>query len=73
MFQFKNNQDLDKWVVTTDSDHNEGKSSAKLEISDASAGLFHGYVNGDVVKDGKIKRTGYANIRTKRVRVRYLI
>lgn len=68
VFKFQNEQDLDKWVVTTDSDHNEGKSSAKLEISDASAGLFHGYVNADVVKDGKIKRTGYANVRTKRVR-----
>lgn len=69
VFNFKDKSSLDKWVVTTDMDHNEGKSTAKLELSNSGAGLFHGVVNSEHIKDGVIKRTGYANIRTKRVRV----
>lgn len=68
VFNFKNESALDTWVVTTDADHREGKSSAKLELSSAGAGLFHGNVNSEHIKDGIVKRTGYANIRTKRVR-----
>ncbi|XP_036323109.1 complex I intermediate-associated protein 30, mitochondrial [Rhagoletis pomonella] len=68
VFDFKDETALDKWVVTTDADHREGKSMAKLELSAAGAGLFHGDVNSEHVKDGIVKRTGYANIRTKRVR-----
>ncbi|CAD6994449.1 unnamed protein product [Ceratitis capitata] len=68
VFNFKEDNALDRWVVTTDADHREGKSIAKLELSAAGAGLFHGSVNSEHVKDGVIKRTGYANIRTKRVR-----
>lgn len=69
VFNFKDKSALDKWVVTTDMDHNEGKSTAALELSNAGAGLFHGEVCSEHVKDGVIKRTGYANIKTKRVRV----
>lgn len=68
-FNFKDKSSLDKWTVTTDMDHNEGKSTAALELSSCGAGLFHGHVNSEHIKDGIIKRTGYANIRTKRVRV----
>ncbi|XP_054733502.1 complex I intermediate-associated protein 30, mitochondrial [Anastrepha obliqua] len=68
VFNFKAENALDKWVVTTDADHREGKSTASLELSAAGAGLFHGNVNSEQVKDGIVKRTGYANMRTKRVR-----
>ncbi|KAM7361047.1 complex I intermediate-associated protein 30 [Cochliomyia hominivorax] len=68
VFNFKEKSSLDKWIVTTDMDHNEGKSTAQLELSNSGAGLFHGMVNSEHIKDGVIKRTGYANIRTKRVR-----
>jgi len=67
-FQFKTPESLDNWIVTADSDHKEGKSTAKLELSAAGAGLFHGNVCAEHVKDGIIKRTGYANIKSKRVR-----
>lgn len=69
VFTFKDKSSLDKWTVTTDMDHNEGKSTATLELSNSGAGLFSGEVNSEHVKDGVIKRTGYANVRTKRVRV----
>lgn len=68
VFTFNNPEKLNKWVVTTDSDHNEGKSEAKLEISNCGAGLFHGHIDSQFLHDGKIKRTGYANIRTIRAR-----
>ncbi|XP_018784615.1 PREDICTED: complex I intermediate-associated protein 30, mitochondrial [Bactrocera latifrons] len=68
VFNFKNESAFDTWIVTTDADHREGKSTAKLEMSSGGAGLFHGNVNSEHVKDGIVKRTGYANIRTKRVR-----
>lgn len=67
-FTFKDKQDLDKWVATSDKDHNEGNSIANFEISPAGHGLFHGTVDSEIKLDGKIKRTGYANITTKRVR-----
>ncbi|CAD7085308.1 unnamed protein product [Hermetia illucens] len=67
-FSFKNDKDLEKWTTTTDKDHNEGFSEATLEISPAGHGLFHGHVDSRLLKDGKIKKSGYANIRTKRVR-----
>ena len=73
VFNFKDKSALDKWIVTTDMDHNEGKSTAALELSNAGAALFHGVVNSEHVKDGVIKRTGYANIKTKRVRVSEII
>lgn len=69
VFNFKSPESLDKWTVTCDSDHNEGNSIAKLEITGGNTGFFHGYVDSRELKDGKIKRTGYANIRTKPVRV----
>lgn len=72
VFDFKEKQSLDKWTVTTDSDHAEGRSTATLGISNSKAGLFSGEVNSEHIKDGVVKRTGYANIRTKRVRVSVL-
>uniref|UniRef100_A0A1B0A8X0 NADH:ubiquinone oxidoreductase intermediate-associated protein 30 domain-containing protein n=1 Tax=Glossina pallidipes TaxID=7398 RepID=A0A1B0A8X0_GLOPL len=68
VFNFKDEKSLDKWVVTSDKDHNEGRSTAMLELSQSGGGLFHGDVCSEHVKDGIIKRTGYASMRTKRVR-----
>ncbi|XP_037963171.2 complex I intermediate-associated protein 30, mitochondrial [Plutella xylostella] len=59
---------LDKFVATSDSDHNEGFSSCKLEPSPAGRALFHGHLDLRVPKDGRIKKAGYCAIRSKRVR-----
>ncbi|XP_059610150.1 complex I intermediate-associated protein 30, mitochondrial [Phlebotomus argentipes] len=61
-FQFKESTDVEKWVCTVDSDHNEGYSKASFDVSPAGYGLFHGFLNSRVPIDGKIKRSGYANI-----------
>uniref|UniRef100_A0AAG5DB45 NADH:ubiquinone oxidoreductase intermediate-associated protein 30 domain-containing protein n=1 Tax=Anopheles atroparvus TaxID=41427 RepID=A0AAG5DB45_ANOAO len=68
VFGFESDKDLDQWVVTTDRDHNEGYSTAALERSTGGYGLFHGTLESRVPKDGRIKRAGYANIKSLRVR-----
>uniref|UniRef100_A0A1B0GNA1 NADH:ubiquinone oxidoreductase intermediate-associated protein 30 domain-containing protein n=1 Tax=Phlebotomus papatasi TaxID=29031 RepID=A0A1B0GNA1_PHLPP len=67
-FQFHQPKDLEKWVCTTDSDHNEGYSKASFDISPSGYGLFHGTLCNRVPIDGKIKRSGYANISSMRAR-----
>ncbi|VVC87119.1 unnamed protein product [Leptidea sinapis] len=59
---------LDKFVTTSDSDHNEGYSNCKLEMSPSGRALFHGYLDTKVPKDGRNKRAGYCSMRSKRVR-----
>ncbi|XP_055697018.1 complex I intermediate-associated protein 30, mitochondrial [Phlebotomus papatasi] len=67
-FQFHQPKDLEKWVCTTDSDHSEGYSKASFDISPSGYGLFHGTLCNRVPIDGKIKRSGYANISSMRAR-----
>lgn len=56
-------------MVTSDSDHNQGHSTAFLETSQSGFGLFHGNVDSRLTKDGKIKKSGYCNIKSLRSRV----
>lgn len=60
---------MDNFVVTNDSDHNEGNSVSTFDIGNAGRAIFHGNLDCRVPKDGKIKRAGYCAIRSKRVRV----
>ncbi|XP_078034342.1 complex I intermediate-associated protein 30 [Augochlora pura] len=55
-----------QWVLTCDSDYNEGFSTAKLDFTRTGTGLFHGYLSPRVPKDGSIGRAGYCNITTIR-------
>ncbi|EFN81929.1 Probable complex I intermediate-associated protein 30, mitochondrial [Harpegnathos saltator] len=55
---------LDQWVVTCDSDHEEGFSTAKLEMSSTGTGIFSGVLSTRLPKDGRIKYAGYCNITT---------
>lgn len=68
-WQFKDEENLDKWIITTDKDNNEGYSTASLGLTKHSKGLFSGNLNMRVPKDGRIKRAGYCNMRTIRARV----
>ncbi|XP_046352211.1 complex I intermediate-associated protein 30, mitochondrial-like [Haliotis rufescens] len=56
--------DIDKWVVTSDHDNNEGLSKASLVLSTNNTAMFHGYLSQEVMKDGIQKRSGYAGIRS---------
>lgn len=66
---FNETNELNKFVTTCDSDHNEGYSSCAFDMSPAGRGLFHGYLDTRTPKDGRIKKSGYCAIRSKRVRV----
>ncbi|KAM3962467.1 complex I intermediate-associated protein 30 [Aphomia sociella] len=59
---------LDKFVTTSDSDHNEGYSQCSLSMSEAGRALFHGSLDVRVPKDGRVKKAGYCAMRSKRVR-----
>lgn len=67
---FNDQSVIDKFVTTADSDHNEGYSSCKLEMSEAGRARFHGHLDLRVPKDGRIKKAGYCAIRSQRIRVR---
>lgn len=63
---FNSSTNQDNWIVTSDSDHDEGFSSCNFTLSPAGKGLFTGTLSTQVPKDGKIKRSGYCNVRSVR-------
>lgn len=65
---FSDQSVLDKFVTTSDSDHNEGYSQCSLTMSSAGRALFHGHLDLRVPKDGRIKKAGYCAMRSKRAR-----
>ncbi|KAG8265916.1 Complex I intermediate-associated protein 30, mitochondrial [Homalodisca vitripennis] len=65
-FEFRNNEDLERWIVTSDKDNEEGQSTCQLTVNQNGKGLFTGNLCLDVPKDGIIKKTGYCNMRTVR-------
>ncbi|XP_014225983.2 complex I intermediate-associated protein 30, mitochondrial [Trichogramma pretiosum] len=56
-------EDKDKWIVTVDQDHEMGYSSANLDITRDSKGMFHGFLDTKIPKDGKMTRSGFVNLR----------
>lgn len=65
VWKFGQESHLHNWVITSDSDHNEGFSKCELKLTKDGKGLFSGELNKTVPKDGKISRAGYCNMRTK--------
>jgi len=65
-FEFKSEKDLSKWIVTSDKDNLEGESTCQLIINENGKGVFSGNLCLDTPKDGKLKKTGYCNMRTIR-------
>lgn len=68
VWTFKQEQDFNKWILTTDRDHLEGESRGTFELSKGGHGIFHGTLSDKVPQDGRIKRAGYCNIKSMRVR-----
>lgn len=69
IWKFGNEESLQKWVVSSDSDHNEGRSTCTLTLNKQGKGLFSGYLSTWLPKDGRIKRSGYCNMKSLRARV----
>lgn len=65
---FDSQEVLDKWVVTSDSDHGEGRSTGSLTLSPTGHGLFSGEICTEPPKDGRVKRAGYCNMTSMRPR-----
>lgn len=73
IWKFGNSEALNKWKVTSDSDHNEGFSKCSLELNKQGKGLFSGYLSTRLPKDGRVQRAGYCNIQTLRARVSIIL
>lgn len=54
--------------MTADGDHNQGTSTATFDKSAGGHGLFSGNLTVDLPVDGRIKKSGYCNIRSQRAR-----
>nr|CAG4637155.1 EOG090X091L [Ceriodaphnia reticulata]SVE73042.1 EOG090X091L [Ceriodaphnia reticulata] len=65
-WQFNDKSNLDDWIVTSDKDHNEGYSTCSLGLSPVGKGLFTGNLSTELVKDGKVKKAGYCNMKSIR-------
>ncbi len=63
---FNQSTNFDDWIVTSDSDHNEGYSTCSLTLSPVGKGLFSGNLSTQLIKDGKVKRAGYCNMKSIR-------
>ncbi|XP_011496623.1 PREDICTED: probable complex I intermediate-associated protein 30, mitochondrial [Ceratosolen solmsi marchali] len=56
--------ELNNWIVSSDKDFNMGYSTAQLEYTPESKGIFHGFLDMKLPADGKQKNTGFCNLRT---------
>ncbi|ELU10625.1 hypothetical protein CAPTEDRAFT_164396 [Capitella teleta] len=65
LWKFDNKETIDNFTVTCDSNHHEGKSQAEFFVNEQKKGVFRGFLNTDVAKDGRVKRAGYANIKSQ--------
>ena len=70
LFEFGKEGEVQKFLTTSDNDHNEGFSECTFQKSPSGYGLFSGILNSTVRQTDKQKRTGYCNMRSMRVRVR---
>nr|CAG4641005.1 EOG090X091L [Eulimnadia texana] len=66
VFKFDTEEDMNKWVATSDQNHHEGFSSCTMSRSVNGKGLFTGDLSTRLPKDGIQKKAGYCNIRTIR-------
>lgn len=67
-WKFEGDKSLEKWIVTSDKDHNEGFSHCELTTSKTGKALFSGEIVARTPIDGRVKRSGYCNIKSERAR-----
>lgn len=68
IWKFDTEDILKKWVSTSDSDHGEGYSNCSLQLTEHGKAMFSGDLSTKVPKDGRIKRSGYCNMKSHRIR-----
>lgn len=62
--RFNGEDSVKDWMVSTDQDTSQGKSTATLTTTSAGTALFQGVLNTEVPKDGQSTHAGYCNIRS---------
>jgi len=65
-FDFKQPGVFERFLVTSDSVHKMGHSVAFLDKTKNGTALFHGNLDTTPVKDGKVDRSGFAALGTRR-------
>lgn len=65
-WRFTDENSLDKWIVSSDADNNEGFSHCTLSRTSYGKALFSGNICLRIPKDGRVKRAGYCNMKTLR-------
>jgi len=73
VWKFDNHEVVNTWIVTADSDHNEGQSKGAFLLGANQKGVFRGYLNAEKPKNGIIKNSGYCNIRSPKNMVSFRI
>ncbi|XP_059475334.1 complex I intermediate-associated protein 30, mitochondrial [Neocloeon triangulifer] len=68
LWDFKDPETLKKFQLASDKDHNHGYSTCELKMSPAGKGLFTGYIDATVPKDGIVQSSGYCSMRSYRAR-----
>jgi len=71
IWDFSSPSSLEKWKVTSDSDHGEGFSTGSFDSSPTGHGLFHGSISTNVPRDGMVKKSGYVNIVSPKPRLSF--
>lgn len=69
LFEFGKPGAIDKFIVTSDSDHNEGNSHCSFSLNESGYGLFSGVVDSTVPQIGNVHRAGYCNITSLHIKV----
>ncbi|XP_043843090.1 complex I intermediate-associated protein 30, mitochondrial isoform X2 [Dromiciops gliroides] len=65
MWQFRSNEDLDKWLVTSDRTMG-GRSKAFLKMASSNqSALFYGILNTEIPHDGETQRSGYCSMTSR--------
>uniref|UniRef100_A0AC34PW12 NADH:ubiquinone oxidoreductase intermediate-associated protein 30 domain-containing protein n=1 Tax=Panagrolaimus sp. JU765 TaxID=591449 RepID=A0AC34PW12_9BILA len=63
-YEFKTDEDMKKWQTGCDSDRKQGYSTVELIHSPRNTAIFKGFLNTEVIKDGKTTRAGWASMKT---------
>lgn len=62
LWQFDSEEVVKNWIVSTDNDMLEGFTNAEFVLGPNKTGIYRGYLDTQVPKDGVIKQTGYTSL-----------
>ncbi|KAG7200164.1 hypothetical protein KM043_000599 [Ampulex compressa] len=62
VWRFDKEDSVNQFVVTSDSDYNQGYSTAKFENTSQGTAVFSGVLDTRKPKDGRVRYSGYCNI-----------